>query len=208
MKIAFADIEKDAKDLFDDLKRAKTDKDLREIFKTFIEKNGRDRSIPVIVGSTSEFAAKEGRKGQIRVNEPMYYASAQMARVLSELNEGLRNNITEGKNKKGMDKMSADRFEKEDIKSSVEDFLNKELMSNDLKANDALLKIRYGGFNPEKTAELMRRLSDSYYFASKDEILKLGQIIRTVNLSLTSEYQELRGKLDSQETFRNVNALE
>ena len=54
MKIAFADIEKDAKDLFDDLKRAKTDKDLREIFKTFIEKNGRDRSIPVIVNSHSK----------------------------------------------------------------------------------------------------------------------------------------------------------
>lgn len=176
----------------DMLRKARSVKEVEGIWNKFIDQNWRGK----------EFHSKVGGVTNLTLHAN-YAATPELARIFSELNDDLRNRISEGRKTPGLENATADLFEKSEIKKSVGDFLKQDLLINELKATDALLKIRYGGFSPEDTAEVVRRLVDEYY--NKKQPAHLEGLIRSINANLASEYQELRGKLDSQATFRSMN---
>jgi hypothetical protein len=211
---------KDAKkvdDLLKELRVTKSEGEMRDIFRKFFDDNWRGKDFIGEVASTSEIMAKESKGGRISIDKPQYYAVAEMARTLSEMNDELRSNILEGRKKPGMEKMTADGFEKAEIKKSVKDFfeqdiLNKspskveqELNINPIKVNEARLEIRYGGFNPKDTAAVVKMLADTYYMTNESKSADLKELIRSINANLATEYRDLRGKFESQATFRSVN---
>jgi len=211
---------KDGARLFEDIKKAREIKDVDGILNKFIEQNWRGKDFHSKIGSITDLISREGRKGNLEVTSVAYFAAVpELARILSKLNADLRNDIREGRKKPGMEKMTADDFKEESIKDGKdqpkngEEFAKEKLLdkndnaSRRMEVNDALLDLRHGGLTPDNTAAVMRKLAYSYTGVSKEEAIRLEELMRTINANLASEYHELRGKLDSQESFRNLNVL-
>jgi hypothetical protein len=214
-------IEKQYQDInkvFDMIKNARSVREVEGIWDKFIEHNWRGKDFHSKVGDITDLISREGRQGNLEITSVVYYGAVpELARILSKLNADLRNAITEGRKKPGMEKMTADGFEEKSIKDGKdqpkdgEEFAKEKLLDENGNAsrrnevNDAMLDLRHGGLTPDNTAAVMRKLAYNYNSAVREEAVRLEEMMRTINFSLASEYQELRGKLDSQTTFRNVN---
>ncbi|NYZ78932.1 hypothetical protein H0N99_02180 [Candidatus Micrarchaeota archaeon] len=207
---------KDVAGLFEDIKNAHTERQISEVWNEFIKKNWRDKEFHSKIGSITDLISREASVPTLN------YAVPELARILSKLNVDLRNDIREGRNKPGMEKMTADGFEEKSIKDGKgqpkdgEEFAKEKLLNKEgnasrrIEVNDALLDLRHGGLTPDNTAAVMRNLAYNYIVAgntgvAKDEAIRLEELMRTINFSLASEYRELRGKLESQKSFRNAN---
>jgi hypothetical protein len=176
----------------DMIRNAHSNGEIEGIWKNFIEKNFRGKEFHSKVGGVTDLTLHGN-----------YAAVPELARVFSELNYSLRNEITKGRETPGMKMMSADTFDKSEIKKSVDEFFKQDILGDVHKATVALLEIRKGGFDPENTAELMRKLVVEYY--RQEQPANLEGLIRSINANLASEYQELRGKLEGQDTFKRLN---
>jgi hypothetical protein len=201
--------------LFEDIKNARNVKEVEGILNEFIKQNWRDKEFHSKVGGITDLISREGRQGNLGITSVAYYGAVpELAKTLSGLNSSLRNAIEEGRKKPGMEKMTADAFEKADpVKNykgqlkSPREFVGEDLLSNDHKANDALRELRHGAFGPSNMSELMKELDFRYKGSSGEDAVRILGLMRSINANLASEYQELRGKLDSQESFRNLNVL-
>src|SRR5271157_643873 len=115
MTVAFEDVKKeygaDVTKLLVELRESKSEKQLRDAVHDFMEHSWRSKGFIATSSGASEASLKESRKGRISINEPAYQASQHMARVLSEMNDRLRNEISEGRKKAGMGSMTADGYE-------------------------------------------------------------------------------------------------
>ena len=202
---------KDVAGLFEDIKKAHNERQVSEIWNEFIKKNWRDKEFHSKIGSITDLISREASVPTLN------YAVPELARILSKLNVDLRNDIREGRKKPGMKEMTADGFEEKSIKDGKgqpkngEEFAKEKLLdekgnaSRKNEVDDALLDLRHGGLTPDNTAAVMRKLVYNYLGISKEETIGLEELMRTINFSLASEYRELQGKLESQESFRNAN---
>jgi hypothetical protein len=206
----------DASKVFDMIKNARDVREVKEILNEFIKQNWRGMEFHSKVGEITTLISKECRGGRVGCMSGEYEAVPELARTLSEFNDGLRRRIDKGGSKPGMERMTADRYEKDDIEArkkqpkNYEEFAKEELLDEDghlydeLKVKDAILKLRQGRLTPSNTKKVMEKLMASYTLSAGD-VSRLEGVMVSINANLASEYHELRGKLESQKSFRNVN---